>query len=320
MSVLYHLTSPPPVLPGTDAVVQEAQALQARFGGEMVFLLPSSRSPTSFPRPFYGLHRLRTIKRLERGVALHHLYNSELYLFPVLRLFRKAVVYTVVSGFDATPLPPVGRLERLHKIVVQSERDLATLEERGLRNACVIRPGIDVSRFRHTPLSGGGDFTVLAGSAPWTREQFRSKGVDALLQVAKQVPSLRLIFLWRGLLLHELEERVEALGLTERVEILNERVEVSSVLARAHAAIVLADWSRLVKAYPHSLIEALAAGRPVVVSKLIPMAEYVSQSRCGEVVDRLAEPQLRRAIERLREDYDVLATNALRVGQTIVVP
>ena len=52
-------------------------------------------------------------------------------------------------------------------------------------------------------MSAGRDFVLLAGSAPWTREQFHSKGVDALLKVAQQVPSLRLIFLWRGLLLRE---------------------------------------------------------------------------------------------------------------------
>ena len=316
MRVLYQLTAPPPVIPGTDAVHQEAELLRSRFGGEIVFLLPASRPWASFPRPLYGLHRLPDIRRLERRVDLHHLYNSELYLFPLLRFLRKPLVYTVVSGFDGDPhLPSVDRLQKMHRIVVQSERDLAILKQRGLTNACVIRPGIDVSRFRHTRLSTQGNFVLLAGSAPWTRDQFRSKGVDALLRVAQQIPSLRLIFLWRGLLLRELEKRIDALRLRNRVEVLSDRVDVASVLARAHAAVVLADWSRLVKAYPHSLLEALACGRPVIVSEQIPMAEYVRETGCGQVVGGVHESELRAAIERLRENYDALSAKALRVGR-----
>ncbi|MGH9459582.1 MAG: glycosyltransferase [Vicinamibacteria bacterium] len=316
MRVLYHLTAPPPVIPGTDAVHQEAELLRSRFGGEIVFLLPSSRPWASFPRPLYGLHRLPAIRRLERLVDLHHVYNSELYLFPLLRFLRKPLVYTVVSGFDGDPhLPSIDRLQNMHRIVVQSERDLAILKQRGLTNACVIHPGIDVSRFRHTRLSTQGDFVLLAGSAPWTREQFRSKGVDALLRVAQQIPSLRLIFLWRGLLLRELEKRIDALRLRDRVEVSSDRVDVSAVLARVHAAVVLADWPRLVKAYPHSLLEALACGRPVIVSEQIPMAEYVREAGCGHVVGGVNESELRGAIERLRENYDTLSAKALRVGR-----
>lgn len=296
-------------------MLQEADLLRARFGGDIVFLLPSSRPWPHFPRPFYGLHRLAAIRRLERDADLHHLYNSELYLFPLLRFLRKPLVYTVVSGLEPGFTPSIDRLRRIHRIVVQSERDLATLEERGLTNVCVIRPGIDLSRFRHTPLPARGDFVLLAGSAPWTREQFRSKGVEALLQVAQQVPSLRLIFLWRGLLVREIQERIDRLRLRERVEILNDRVDVAQVLARAHAAVVLADWTRLVKAYPHSLLEALACGRPVLVSEQVPMAQYVRQTGCGEVVPNLNVTELRGAIERLRGSYDTFSANALRVGQ-----
>ena len=313
---LYHLTIPPPPIPGTEAVLQEVELLRSRFGGETIFLLPFSRPRPFFPRPFYGLHRLGAIQRLERRVDLHHIYNSELYFFPVLRFLLKPLVYTVVSGFDGNHrIASIDRLRRIHRIVVQSRRDLEVLKQQGLTNVMMIRPGIDVPRFSHTPLAAGPDFVLMAGSAPWTREQFRTKGVDALLKVAQQEPSLRLIFLWRGLLLRELEKRVDALRLTDRVEILSEWVDVNEVLARAHAAVVLADWPRLIKAYPHSLLEALACGRPVVVSRQVPMAEYVQETGCGEVVQSLDESELRRAIERLRENYDTCRANALRVGR-----
>ena len=316
LKVLYHLTTPPPVIAGTEAVMQETELLRSRFGGETVFLLPHLRRGTWFPRRFYGLHRLGAIRRMERRVDFHHLYSSQLYYFPLLRFLRRPLVYTVVSGLDGTRrLPSNELLRRIHKIVVQSDRDREILKQRGLANVSTVRPGIDVSRFSHTPLRLGSELVLMAGSAPWTREQFETKGVDVLLRVARQTPSLRLIFLWRGLLLTELRKRVEALGLNERVEILSEWVDVNQVLARAHAAVVLADQPELIKAYPHSLLEALVCGRPVVVNGNVPMADYVRENACGEVAGSLEESELRRTIERLRENYDACRASALRIGK-----
>ncbi len=316
MKILYLMTVPPPVSAGTDAVMQEAELLRSRFTGEMVFLLPSTRPRARFPRPLYGLHRLRAIRRLVPTVDLCHLYNAELYFFPLLRFIRKPVVYTVVSGLCREDrLPSTNVLRRLEGIVVPSVEDLERLKQRGLDNVHMFRPGIDVSRFEQTPPATGPEFVLMAGSAPWTRKQFRTKGVNGLLQVAQRMPSLRLVFLWRGWLTEEIRRRVNALGLADRVEIHTERVDVNQVLSRAHAAVVLADKQKLVKAYPHSLLEALACGRPVLVNDRIPMAEYVRKTRCGEVVQSLEPSDLLAAIQRLRQNYDEHRINACRVGK-----
>jgi hypothetical protein len=45
----------------------------------------------------------------------------------------------------------------------------------------------------------------MVGSAPWTKGQFRTKGVEALLEAARQNPRLHLIFLWREVLAEEME-------------------------------------------------------------------------------------------------------------------
>ena len=317
MKILYLMTVPPPVIAGTDAVMQEVELLRSRFASEMVFILPSARPRARFPRPLYGLHRLRTIRRLVPTIDLCHLYNAELYYFPLLRFIRKPVLYTVVSGLGReNRIPSTDVLRRLEGIVVPSVYDLERLKQRGLDNGHVVRPGIDVSRFTQAPPAAGSEFVLVAGSAPWTRKQFRTKGVNALLQVARRMPSLRLVFLWRGWLTEEIRRRVNALGLGDRVDIHSERVDVNQVLHRADAAVVLADKQKLVKAYPHSLLEALACGRPALISDCIPMADYVRKTRCGEIVPSLEPSDVLRAIQRLRENYEEYRVNACRVGKT----
>jgi glycosyltransferase involved in cell wall biosynthesis len=243
-------------------------------------------------------------------------YAPQLLRLPLLRLLRRPVVYTVTSGVGREDrLPAASYLRRLRAIVVPGRTDLDALARRGLGNARLIRPGIDVSRFVDAPPPAGPEFVLLSGSAPWARRQFRSKGVDALLELAREMRDVRLVFLWRGVLLPELVARVERFGLSGRVEILRDWVDVSRVLTRVHAAVVLAGRPGLVRAYPHSLMEALAAGRPVVVSDGSPMAEYVRVTECGRVVPGLGTADLIAAVRDLRGSYEAYRARASEVGK-----
>ena len=79
--------------------------------------------------------------------------------------------------------------------------------------------------------------------------------------------------------------------------------------------VVLAGQPGLVRAYPHSLLEALATGRPVLVSDGNPMAEYVRETGCGHVVPSLEEPHLIDAIRQLRQSYEAYRARAREVGR-----
>lgn len=312
MRVLYHVTTPPPALPGTEAVLQEIQHLLGRVDGEVIYLNPSPTPRTRVPRPLYGLHKLPAIRRQEVDVDLHHIFNPDLFVFPILRLLRKPVIYTVVSGLGERV--PRG-LAGLSRVLVPSREDVAQLAGRGYGGGRLILPGIDLAGFTPAPPPPASPFVILAGSAPWTEAQFRTKGVDALLAVAGSMPDLRLIFLWRGYGEATMRARVAALGLGERVEILAERVDVNAVLARVHAAVLLADRPEIVKAYPHSLLEALAVGRPVLISNCVPMSEYVQAQGCGEIVAGVDESNLAQAIRDLRAGYGDRQSAAVAVGR-----
>jgi glycosyltransferase involved in cell wall biosynthesis len=152
--------------------------------------------------------------------------------------------------------------------------------------------------------------TLLMASAPWAEDQFDLKGVDALLDATARLTELRLILLWRGVLLSDLLKRVERRGIKARVEIIPERVDINAYLKRAHATVLVAKRSDIVKAYPHSLLESLAAGKPVILSNALPMADYVRRHECGIVLEEVSEQMLVQAIEDLRSRYDTLAQRA----------
>jgi glycosyltransferase involved in cell wall biosynthesis len=104
------------------------------------------------------------------------------------------------------------------------------------------------------------------------------------------------------------------MDLDNQVTVLNRFVDVNSVLAGVHASITLANSPGIVKSYPHSLLESLAAGKPVLVSRAIPMADYVEQTGCGRVVDSVSPTHILAAIESLAAKYATLRESAQEVG------
>ena len=316
MSVLFHLMIPRPPTPSVDAVVQEAEALREQAGGEIVYLNPSRQPGSRYPERLYGLHRLLYLRQRETEAQLHHVFNPHLFAFPYLRWLRRPILYTVTAGLEprSARIVPT-KLSGFAAVVVSNHRDRDALQRLGLANVHVIRPGIDTSRFKPYPPPSEPGFTLLMGSAPWTEAQFQSKGIDALLAAAQTRVDLRLVFLWRGFGHSLMMERVARHDLQSRVQVINRRVDVHRVLSRVHAAVVLATDSTQVKAFPHSLLEALAAGRPVLVSRTLPMSAYVAQTGCGVVVEKVSPEGVVEALAVLEEDYELFREEALRVGQ-----
>lgn len=306
MNVLFYLTILPPALPGCEAVTQEIAALRTRLGGTLIYVNPNDRSPLYVPRLGFGFHKLHEIRGLESDATLHHFFNPDPFPFPFLRLLRRPVVYSL-TGALGPARPSVHFLSSLAAITVADQRSLERLQSWGLGNVELIRPGIDTSPFSWTPPPSGPEVWLMVGSAPWTRAQFGSKGVDALLQAAQRQPRLHLVFLWRGVLYDAIAQRVHQLGIKRQVRILNERVDVNQVLAGVHASIALASDPAIVRPYPHSLIESLSAGKPVLVSRSIPMADYVELNGCGQVVETVTTEGILAAVDALVDGYDDLA-------------
>ncbi|MGQ9904034.1 MAG: glycosyltransferase [Anaerolineae bacterium] len=315
MRVCYHVTIPPSPMADCEAVAQDVRLLQRIAPGERFHLYPTRAPGTRIPRLLWGLNQLPALWRAERSIDLHHVFNPDPFPFLALRLLRRPIVYTVVGGINETHREMARRLAQFaHTIIVSSEADYERLRAWGIARGRFVQPAIETSGFSYTPTPADAPLTLLAGSAPWTVEQFTSKGVDVLLEVARNRPNVRLVFLWRGVVFDEMMRRVSALGLEQRVCVLNEKVDVNRVLAGVHASVVLATRSDVVKAYPHSLLESLAAGKPVLVSRVIPMARWVEQAGLGLVIDQADVEHVLNAIAALQSSGMQFQAERLRAS------
>ena len=302
VKILYHITNLPPKIAGTEASLQELDALRDHFGGDLIHLNPNQISPVYLPRLLFGFHRLRTIRATEQDVQLHHLYNADSFPFPVVRWWRRPVIYSISSGIGPRR-PNLTFFNAVAAVVVSDEQSFERLEQWGLKNCHFIRPGVDIHGFDYTPLPLRSTIRLMVGSAPWTKPQFHSKGIEALLAAAQLAPALHLICLWRGVLAEEMHKRVRQLNLENQVEIINRKVDVNQVLARVHASITLVTDPAIIRPYPHSLVESLAAGKPVLVSRAIPMASYVEYNNYGQVVEGVTAGAILTAVRTLKQNY-----------------
>jgi glycosyltransferase involved in cell wall biosynthesis len=297
---LLHLTVPPEAIPGTDATLQDASLLCRGLGAEILHVFPGRRPSRRIPPLFFGWTVWKTLRAADRAGAVHLVFHPLACAFPYLRRLRGRLIYTVTTEVPARGQPS-DWLRRRATFVVTHPR--AAQAARAWRKARVveIRPGVSLSHIRTAPPPPSGSPVLLMASAPWTRGQFRTKGIHLLLDTLRRNPDLRLILLWRGwhvALLHRLVTRA---GVADRVEIIDRRVDLNDLFPRVHAVILLARSARLVKAWPHSLLEGLAAGRPVIVSEAVPMADYVRARKAGEVLSAWTPDALSTAVRRLGE-------------------
>lgn len=313
MRILYHITLTPPCIPGTDAVYQEVEALNEKFGIEIIRWYPFSTYTPYFPPFLFGLHNLVKIWKKEQDCDLHHIFHSIWYPFPLISLLRKPVIFTVAGGLaHSLQYAPQNKAH----LVLASEQEKKQADERGWKSTSFVYPGIDTLKLNSIPSAQRShEFVILAGSAPWERTKFVQKGFDLMLRFVKDNPNVRLITLWRGILYEEWKGMIKQYGVGDRVEVYNTWVDLSTIMPRVHAAIVLADRGGIVKAWPHSLLEALTAGRPVLISRTIPMASFVEENENGVVVEKMEYEELTRAINHLINEYEKYRISASQTGR-----
>lgn len=158
---------------------------------------------------------------------------------------------------------------------------------------CTIRSGFDIrpfTRVAHLPASaiqdlrrreGFGDDQILIGSV--SRLEAR-KGHEYLLQAARLIcphqPKVRFLIAGAGPRRTALEKLTQQWRLEDSVYFLGHRIDIFNVMAMMDVLALTSLWEGL----PRVLVQAAAAGRPIVTFKVEGAEEIVNDGENGFIV------------------------------------
>jgi len=257
-----------------------------------------------------------------------------------LARYLKGNNMSVAHAFDFytnLPLIPAARWARL-PVVIGSQRQLGDLltwrQERA--QAAVLRwcdmvvcnsraaaarlRGLGLGENRLMVIGNGLPAEAFADTAPAlprtpgllrvgmiARMNTRAKNHDLFLRMAARLrerfPALQLVLAGDGPLRSELERQAQALGLGGKVLFLGERRDVAAVLASVDIAVVPSASESL----SNVVLESMAAGVPVVATRVGGNGELVTEDR-GGLVQPDEEEALAEAVARLLRAAALRAT------------
>jgi glycosyltransferase involved in cell wall biosynthesis len=227
---------------------------------------------------------------------------------PLRSLGRRPILFTVaVPG-------QVGDRALLDKVTLfaaETEKLSTLLMQAGVgrERIRVIAPGIDLAHFRPAPFPDG-RFTLLFASSPSRSEDLAARGIPLLVELARAVPDIDLVLLcrrWGDL--SRTQAALSALDLPRNVLVQwADLTDPRQAYWKAHA-IVCAFAEGHGKSCPNSVIEAMACGRPSLVTESIGIADTLLTTG-GAVVTSRSVAALADGVHQLVRTLDAQSIEA----------
>jgi glycosyltransferase involved in cell wall biosynthesis len=159
----------------------------------------------------------------------------------------------------------------------------------------VIANGIEPMRFDLAAAPEQGRILMVGRLAPPKRPDL---AVRAMAELRRAHPGARLDVVAHGPLRAETEALVRELGLGDTVRLLGKREDVPELLSRAQCFLLTSDY----EGCPYSVLEAMAAGVPVVSTRVGGLAELVSDGETGLLADPGSPASVAEALGRILDD------------------
>ncbi|MBP6964204.1 MAG: glycosyltransferase [Armatimonadetes bacterium] len=269
--------------------------------------------------------RICSFLKRERVDVLHmHMYHAALYGRIAGLLARVPVMITTDHGKGMWKKPWQVAFERymvrhtaLRIGVSQDVADIIRNRERVPDDKLiVVRNGVNAERFRageaerasvRTEL-GVTEHTFLVGTlARLVEPKALHVMIEAVSIASKDVPGIRLLIVGDGPLRAELDKCASDLGVRDGVIFTGARSDVPGLLA----AMDVFALSSIREGLPISLLEAMAAGKPIVATRVGGIPDVIADREDGLLVEPDAPQAFADAICDLAADADL----ASRLGQ-----
>nr|BCX01989.1 MAG: glycosyl transferase family 1 [Bacteroidota bacterium] len=280
---------------------------EIREKGLKVFFLNKRLGPD--PGVMVPLYRL--IRDFRPQVVHTHRYVLRYALAPVMRNRVPVRVHTV-HNVAQNEVDTVGKW--VHRLafglfgvvpVSISQGVAATVKALyGQRlNTPVIYNGIPTERFLslNKPIKRQDEKRVLLHIGRFAPQKNHLLLLEGFARAQARYPDLELWLVGDGPLRPEVERWVRERGLLDRVCLLGLRNDVPELLAQADMLLLPSDWEGV----PLVVLEAMAAGKPVVATRVGGVPELVEDGRTGLLVPPQDPEALAAAILRLAQDAEL---------------
>jgi len=302
-----------------------------RHSGELLAELETLRVPRSefrigslySPKTFWqGIRLAHYVRRNLIQIVHSYGFYPNVFTIPVARLAGASIVVASIRN-TCDLLTPLQRfLQKLvcrlaDCVLVNAEAIRDNLVEQGYDRSriVVIRNGITQSAFvgktRGDALRRDLGVPHSARLVAVFSRLNRLKGVryflDAAIVVAERFPDAYFLVVGDGGSKQELEEQAHRLGLGQRIVFTGFRGDVPDLLAESAISVL----PTLSEGTSNTLLESMAAGVPVIATRVGGNPEVIEEGVSGLLVPPRDSAALAAAIERLLVDEDL----AKRLGQ-----
>lgn len=140
--------------------------------------------------------------------------------------------------------------------------------------------------------------------------------IEAMQKIISEIENVRLVFLGQGSLKKSLQKRISFLNLGSKVTFLKMRSDVVNVLSALDIFILPSLWEGLGMA----MLEAMAAGVPVIASDVDGIKEVIESDKTGILVPPADPGKIAEAViellkdEKRREYFSVMGQNSVQAG------
>jgi glycosyltransferase involved in cell wall biosynthesis len=169
----------------------------------------------------------------------------------------------------------------------------------------VIYNGLDLARFDHLPsdplrasLQVPAGAPLVAVVSNFIHYKGHATFLDAWARVVRRHPAAVALLVGDGPTRAQHEARAESMGLTSSVRFLGTRTDVPEILATIDALVHPSDE----EGFSNAILEAMAAGKPVVATAVGGNPEAIVEGVTGYLVPVRDAPVMAEAILRLLDD------------------
>jgi len=248
-----------------------------------------------------------------------HGYKADLYAYAAFRPTRRALVATVHNwpsrrlSMRAYAVLDRIVLRRFDKVIGVSEVPSNILRRSRVAadKIATVPNGVDAEQFdpaapslRKEIAADGGTLVGFVGRL------VLEKGGEVLLRAAQQVlavhPRIKFVFVGEGPSRKPWEALATQLGIAKQVVFVGARDDMPGV----YSSLDLVVLPSYIESMPMCLLEAMAAGKPVVATRVGAVPQLVASDQIGLLVEPGSAGALSTGILRVLEDHEL----ALRLG------